>query len=264
MEPYWRDEKHGLEIYHGDCLEVLPTLTKKADCFVSDPFYGVDGGRGGQAREHGKARYEAEDWEDTPAEVKRVAVPAVQWCIEHTERGAVTPGKRCMRLYPDAADVGCFWAPASSGLGPWGFSVFRPILYYGRDPRAGRGPLPSGIVQTRRAEESEHPCPKPLDGWMWLVRKVAIEGETVLDPFVGVGTTLVCCHRHGLRGVGIEISEEYCELAARRLEAEIREGRGTSQGELFSHGDARCAPKQKVLMGAGDFGETDRAIQANA
>jgi DNA modification methylase len=62
-------------------------------------------------------------------------------------------------------------------------------------------------------------------------------GDTVLDPFLGSGTTLVACYRLGSSGVGIEISEQYCELAARRLEREI------AQGRLFEPAETVPAPK---------------------
>ncbi len=52
-----------------------------------------------------------------------------------------------------------------------------------------------------------------------------VQAEVVLDPFLGSGTTLVVCYRLGRAGVGIEISEEYCQLAAERLEKEIAQGR---------------------------------------
>ena len=225
MKPYWSNEQHGLSIYHGDCLAILPQLGREFDCFLTDPFYGVDGGRGGRAREFGKARYDAANWSDTPDEVRRVAVTAVEWCVQSAERGAVTPGTRAMRHYPEPADMGCFWTPAGVGLGPWGFSTFHPILYYGVDYRAGRGPWPSGRVVTERSESCGHPCPKPIGAWSWLLEKVSQDGDTVIDPFLGSGTTLVACYRLGRQGVGIEISEQYCELAARRLEREIAQGR---------------------------------------
>lgn len=242
LTPYWENEKHGLQIYHGDCNSVLLQLERRFNAFLTDPFYGVDGGRGGQARERGKAKYDgAEKWSDTPEGVSEVAVPAVEWCIAHSERGAVTPGSRCMSLYPDPADIGCFWQPAGIGLGPWGFTTFQPILYYGKDYRAGKGSLPTGRKVTERAEKVEHPCPKPIGAWSWLMGKVSQDGESVVDPFLGSGTTLIVAYRLGRGAIGIDICEEYCELSAKRMEEEIK------QGKLFCI-EKETKPQQSEIL----------------
>lgn len=209
----------GQRLVLADCIEYLPTLGG-VDCFLTDPFYGVDGGRGGQAREKGKACYilDATAWEDTPVAVSTVAVPAVKWCITHCQRGAVTPGIKCQRLYPDPVDEGCFYTPAAMGVGSWGFTSFHPILYYGRDYRAGIGAWSTGTQLTEAAEKNGHPCPKPIGAWTWLLLKVSREGETVIDPFMGSGTTLVACENTGRRGIGIELVPEYFDIACRRVE----------------------------------------------
>ena len=232
----------GQVLILGDSLDILPTLAAgSVDCFLTDPFYGVDGGRGGQARERGKARYVSvtTEWEDTPVAVATVAVPAVEWAVENTIRGAVTPGIKCMALYPDPADIGCFWTPAACGVGPWGFTTFHPILYYGRDYRAGRGALPSGKQVTERAEKNGHPCPKPLGAWSWLLEKVSQSGETILDPFMGSGTTLVAAELLGRRGIGIEIDEGYFEIACRRVEEAVKK-READAAQLTLIQEATC------------------------
>ena len=99
--------------------------------------------------------------------------------------------------------------------------MFTPILYYGRDWRAGKCARPTGRQVTERAEDNGHPCPKPLKAWTWLVDKVTPEGDTVLDPFCGYGTTLIAALETGRKAVGVEIEERYCELAARRCSQEM-------------------------------------------
>jgi hypothetical protein len=210
----------GQTLLLGDCLDVLASLV--GDCFLTDPFYGVDGGKGGQARERGKAKYTQGEFDDTPESVAQIVVPVIARLAEACRRGAVTPGIACMSLYPRPADIGTFWTPAAMGVGPWGFTSFHPIMYYGRDYRAGLGAWPTGRQVTEQSQKNGHPCPKPLEAWKWLLQKVSQEGESVIDPFMGSGTTLVACQYLGRRGIGVEICEEYFEIACRRVEWAVK------------------------------------------
>jgi site-specific DNA-methyltransferase (adenine-specific) len=76
-------------------------------------------------------------------------------------------------------------------------------------PRAGAGRTTGGA--------NVHPTVKPLTLMRWLVRLVTPADGLVLDPFAGSGTTGVACTHEGVRFIGIELSPEYCEIAARRL-----------------------------------------------
>lgn len=63
----------------------------------------------------------------------------------------------------------------------------------------------------------DHPCPKPEGLMCELVTQFTDAGETILDPFAGSGTTLFAAKRLGRRAIGIEVSEQYAEVAAKRL-----------------------------------------------
>ena len=70
----------------------------------------------------------------------------------------------------------------------------------------------------------KHPAPFLITDTEKLINLFTKKGMIVLDPFVGVGTTLVACHNTGRKGIGIDLSSEYCELAQKRLdELNIRE-----------------------------------------
>jgi DNA modification methylase len=81
----------------------------------------------------------------------------------------------------------------------------------------GQGPLPQQTPSTGTVEGNYHPTVKPVALMQWLVRLVTPPGGTVLDPFMGSGTTGIACGREGFGFVGIEMSEEYAEIARRRI-----------------------------------------------
>lgn len=217
------------QVIEGLSLDVMRGLPDGCvDAVVTDPPYGIDGGKGGDSRLYAKGAYEKTGWRDDAAYISEVVIPIIAECFR-VSRGpvVVTPGVRCLHAYPPATDVGCFWTPASSTHGPWGFTTFQPILYYGKDWRAGKGPLPSGRLLTERAEPNGHPCPKPVGAWGWLIDKACPEGSLVLDPFAGSGTGGVACLNSERRFIGIEREPAYCAIARQRI------ADAAAQGNLF-------------------------------
>lgn len=224
MESYY--EHAGVAIYHGDCREVIPALGP-VDSVVTDPPYGV-GLTAKRAKQRGGgvvSRTGSYSFADTVEYVETVVVPIVQLCRERARCVVLTPGTRNLWRYPEADDVGCFYSAAGTGMGRWGFTCSQPILFYGSDPylRTQQGSRPNSCGQTypNDANEQAHPCAKPLPMMRWLVWRSSLPGETVLDPFMGSGTTLVAAKYSGRRAIGIEIEERYCEIAAKRLAQEV-------------------------------------------
>lgn len=68
---------------------------------------------------------------------------------------------------------------------------------------------------------ADHPCPKPLNLYLWLVGQCSEPGQLIIDPFAGSGTTLLAAKQLNRRAIGIEIEEKYCEIAAKRLSQEV-------------------------------------------
>ena len=218
MKPYWTSAGGNLTIYHGDARDVLPELDLSGvDLVLTDPPYGIDGGRGNINRKRGKGNYTKGAWADTPEYVRAICVPVIRECIDRVGRVILTPGILNVQSYPQATDIGCFWSTASVGYTSWGRNAVTPILFYGKDPRAGKGQSPTGHQVNHARSVDWHPCPKTLDAWQWLLCKGSLEGETLLDPFAGAFTTLLAAQRTGRKAIGIEIEEYYCERGADRL-----------------------------------------------
>lgn len=222
-KPYY--EHAGITIYHGDCREILPQLPK-VDAVITDPPYGINGGRGGTSRQRQRGAYEGAFTvdDDTPEWVRSVAVPVIVHCIEMAKAVIVTPGNKNLCAYPQPNSFGCMFQPQGTGAQRWGWADSQPIFYYGISPVQGKY-LDKCSFRVVEADECDngHPCPKPLSFWSKLVVKGSSEGETILDPFMGSGTTLVAAKNLGRKAIGIEIEEKYCEIAAKRLAQEVFE-----------------------------------------
>ena len=215
MKPYY--EKSGIVIFHGDCREILPTLPK-VDLVLTDPPWGLGDLSGTTSVKRNRNKYETHN--DTEEFVIKHVVPTITEALKLSSgRGIVFPGVRCMFFYPRPRYVGGFYQPAAVGMSPWGFAGFNPVLFYGKDPRDGRGQSSVMTVLTQQASTNEHPCAKPMRAMTWAVEKGSLVGEMILDIFSGSGTTLIAARDLGRKAIGIEIEERYCEIASRRLDS---------------------------------------------
>ncbi len=215
----------GQRLILGDCREVLPTLGR-FDAVVTDPPYGV--GYQGSKTKHGKNGHAYNRFNDTPDQIAQICVPAIRMAVEMSRSVAMTPGRSCAWLYDPPRAMGAIFYPSGANTGPWGFCCSQPIFYYGKDPYLafGMGCRPDGFSTTEAVDRSiKHPCPKPLGVMLWLVARASLPCETVLDPFMGSGTTLVACQRLGRQGTGIEIDPDYFAAACKRVDEEARQPR---------------------------------------
>lgn len=92
--------------------------------------------------------------------------------------------------------------------------------------------------------ERQHPAPFSFTDVSRLIRFFTKNGGTVLDPFVGVGSTLKACALEGRCGIGIELSPKYAQLAKERLEKEVRDLFANVKGQRVLVGDARILLKE--------------------
>ena len=213
------------ELWHGDCREILPLLPK-VDAVITDPPYGVNY-HGSATKEKQRDGIGYESYEDTQENLVTQIIPRIIQFLELAKRGALTPGIANHRFYPAPDGEGVIWYPAGANCGPWGFITHQPIFYYGKCPylTTRKGSRPTGFQSSEGAEKNGHPCPKPLGQMTWIVNRVSLDGETVVDPFMGSGTTGVACMNLGRKFIGIEIERKYFDIACRRIEDAQRQQR---------------------------------------
>lgn len=214
-KPYYQDQ--AVTIYHGDCREIVPELAG-IDLVLTDPPY--------LAKNIGASRKPGlENGNLTPEKYREFCQAWFSACKEKTERIVFTPGVRHIWNYPEANWSLCWNKPGSVSFNAFGgFNGWEPILIYGKLPRGCRVSLDVLTYTPNnfgKAIESAHPCPRHYPLWQKVLGMISLEGETVLDPFVGSGTTLLAAKESKRKAIGIEFEEKYCELAARRLAQEI-------------------------------------------
>ena len=217
-EPYY--EHAGVTIYYGDCRELLPSLA--ANIVITDPPYNA-GKSYGLGTNDRREWPEWAVWFDNCLDQMLDSSPDVLAFLSIT---AYTKYLRHGRREP-------FWAavwhkPLSLSVCASPFMPhWEPIAFWGTS-RKQRGTEKAGWgsdvfqanVETGQSRHG-HPTPKPLALMRDLIVRTTNEGDTVLDPFMGSGTTLVAAKHLGRRAIGVEIEERYCEIAAKRLEQEV-------------------------------------------
>jgi DNA modification methylase len=199
MKPYYDED--GITIYHGDCREILPHLPK-VDLVLTDPPYGLadrwTGGTWGAA-----PMYEdAKRWDrDIPIDAVIAMLSLGTNSIIWGGNLYPLPPSRCWLSWEKSskmstlADFELAWT-----------SFDRPSKQWLEDRN------PDG--------KREHPTQKPLSLFLWCLG-FAPDASTILDPFMGSGTTLRAAKDLGRRCIGIEIEERYCEIAVKRLGQEV-------------------------------------------
>jgi site-specific DNA-methyltransferase (adenine-specific)/modification methylase len=193
-------------LYLGDCRGILPTIGA-VDAVVTDPPYGIgENSRRVASRSNFALAtdYGAFDWDKEPApfDVVWAAVQSAKAAIVFGGNYFPFPPSRCWLVWNklnsgDFADCELAWTnlPMAVRKIDW---LWNGMIRKGDDVR-------------------EHPTQKPVGVIEWCLGFVP-NAQTILDPFMGSGTTGVACARLGRRFIGIEIEPRYFDIACRRIE----------------------------------------------
>lgn len=223
MTPYY--DHGGITIYHGDCREVLPTL-EPMDLVLTDPPYGVRYVTSWRLHTDKMRTPVANDESlDMLAETWPVMLGKLKddrhWYVFASPRmlpqamGLVFPKHVIAWDKGDRGTVG----DLECGFG----EAWEAILYGMKGRRPLNGKRPRTVIRNdwSSTRDPVHPTVKPVDLLGRLIGMSTNEGEVILDPFMGSGTTLRAAKDLGRRAIGIELEERYCEVAARRLSQEV-------------------------------------------
>lgn len=242
-------------LYLGDCLEILPAL-EKVDAVITDPPYSshthekqrtgsvmpdvhgsaVSGRRVGRAclSRYRDLGFEKLDTSTAFLVARYCAAIVSRWCLVFTDAENQRLWQRAWeRAGIQHVRVGAWvkrnCTPQFTGDRPGtGFEAIEIAHPAGRKRWNGGG-RPAiwehAIVLNRHGVERQHTTQKPLGLMADLVNEFTDQGEIILDPFMGSGTTGVACMNLGRKFVGIEISEKYFEIACERIDQAQRQQR---------------------------------------
>jgi site-specific DNA-methyltransferase (adenine-specific) len=219
VKPYY--ERDGIVIYHGDCREILPTLAP-VDLVLTDPPYGISlNTQRAKAQGRGTRAYKR-DWPSIEGDAgpfdpsfllcfKKVILFGANYYADKLPTSSawiiwdkVDDLKSGRDVgFNDHPDAELAW---SSFSGPMRIIRHRWMGVL-RDSENGATHL--------------HPTQKPVALMSEIINWRTVPGETILDPFMGSGTTLRAAKDLGRKAIGIEIEEKYCEIAAKRLSQSV-------------------------------------------
>ena len=200
-------------LYLGDCRDILPTLGK-VDAVVTDPPYGLGdklstGASGGWSKLHVKGGH---DWDQAIPENIPAVVAAGTDAIIWGGNYFALPPRRGWLLWDKIVRK---WTSGHAEMA-W-TTIDQPVRAF----NYAFGELAN--------EGKEHPTQKPLPLMKWCIGFLPA-AQTILDPFMGSGTTGVAAVQMGRDFIGVEREERYFDIACRRIEQAQR------QGDLFIEG----------------------------
>jgi site-specific DNA-methyltransferase (adenine-specific) len=225
----------GVDLYLGDCREIMPTL-QSADAVISDPPYEKEAHRTDRRvmRRDGlvaTALSFGEIGDDTRAVVAREAARISSgWVIFFCQAEGVAPWRDAIEAAGAKYKAPMVWIkpdgmPQFNGQGPGMGYESMVSAWAGKGHSKWNGGGRHGVFTFPKGEgvPAQHETQKPLRLMSELVHLFTDHGQTILDPFMGSGTTGVAAVKLGRRFTGIEIEPRYFDIACRRISEAVNQ-----------------------------------------
>lgn len=244
MNPYYQHA--GITIYHGDCREVLGCLPvgfcgtcrcelgdeqilaihltgghdvgPYCDFCLTDPPYGIGMSKGFEGFEGFGGfgppiprRQYPDAWDK-----ERPDAPTFGAVLKRAEKAIIWGGNFFADLLPQATHW-LVWDKLNT-MPSFGDCE---LAWTNFDRKSVKKLTVEWNGLLGKEEFRDHPTQKPVELMSLCLSKYALEAKAVIDPFMGSGTSLVAAKKQGIRAIGIEIEEKYCEIAAKRLSQEV-------------------------------------------
>ena len=224
-----------INLLKGDCLELLKTLENESiDALITDPPYNI--ARDNNFKSMGRAGIDFGEWDK--------GFNLISWlpiAIEKLKKGGniiiFTSWKNTTPIIKELEKINCeakdmirveksnpmprnrdrrfvtdyeiaIWAVKKGAK--WTFNRF--------DEKYERPLIETSVTPKSQKIDKGHPTQKPLYAMEWLIERLTNDGDVVLDPFMGSGTTGVACQNLNRDFIGCELSDEYFEMAQKRLQ----------------------------------------------
>jgi len=229
MKPYYQDE--WVTIYHGDCREILPELPKVDLVLTDPPYVGLESKTtimpiGGVGKHYKVTKTVGDIWEASFDWIDMAKLKARLGLLIFCSYHAVYIMPHLMGMKPMALIT---WhkrnAPPARLNVPhfttefiWAFSIQSGLNWHNLEtfydiPKLATGCMASKERFVDKEGSAIHPTQKPE---ALILELLKIDADTILDPFLGSGTTAYCAKKLNHKCIGIEIEEKYCEIAANR------------------------------------------------
>lgn len=204
----------GVVLHLGDCREILPSLAT-VDAVVTDPPYGI-GEAAGKNKSRGNLAvakdYGDEDWDNEPIPEDLMALVRAsgRWKIIFGGNYYNCPPASCWLVWDkengtnDFADCELAWTNLPKAV--------RRLKF-----------MWNGMLRAHGEPRGDHPTQKPIGVMKWCIEQLPKDCSTILDPFMGSGTTGVAAVKLGKRFIGIERNPKFFDIACRRVAEALKQ-----------------------------------------